>query len=334
MAHLPWLVVHGLWAFRAVVAAGALAGVIGAWLRVRVRARRNASAARAALGEAVTRERFAPGEVVTVAGSIRVEGEAWARFEDGAPAAAVLAAVRGPDGWVPAAAARAEQLALADEQGAQILVIEGPIEVIAGAREVHGRVRLAALPGAVTDRVVAALLASPAGMNMPPAHREIVLRSIADGGRVLARGVLRRRAERRQPEGYRDTQRPAWSLEEEGGAPVLVAARQAPRVEGPAWRRLAASGAIGALACAAALTLTGEVALRFAARGYVYDGHDDRERHAAEGPARERMAARAAASALHRREALTTMGYLLLNHHPVSAERDEAAAALVELRDD
>src|SRR5262245_33577453 len=70
MQHLPWLVVHGAWAFRLALGAATLAGLGFVWMAARARALWQARKARKALGDPTDTARLEEGAAVTVVGVI------------------------------------------------------------------------------------------------------------------------------------------------------------------------------------------------------------------------------------------------------------------------
>ena len=193
---LVWLLAHGATVWRLSLAVFVLAGLARAWLRPRLAARRGARAARRQLGP--------PGELpsgavsgvrVTLAGRLQLAGN--------------------------------DRLAL--RVGDAAVLLDGPLEVLAGARE--------AWPGRL-GRV-----------------EHGVARSLAAGDAARVSGVLAEEASD-DAASYRAPAK-HWRL----GGPIGAAAAGAPRVTGPGGPVLLASALAGGLGFLAVFGLGGEIAM-------------------------------------------------------------------------
>jgi hypothetical protein len=188
---LPFLIRHGAAVWMAALAALVLSSVLLARFRRRFAASREASARREALGAPEGRLDGAGGLVVTLEGRLLASGAACARFEDGGEVAAASAGSGRTEAIV---ATRAERLELVTP-GAVVL-LEGPIDVIVG--DVEARTGL--LPEQL-DPAVRARIEEAGGVWASP--EPAVLRSIASGATVRARGTLLRGDAGEGPGGYR-----------------------------------------------------------------------------------------------------------------------------------
>jgi hypothetical protein len=253
---LPWLVVHGAAVWKAALAATILLALALARLHPRRAARQAAARARARLGAPLADPiQSREGKQTTLTAHLTLEGAASTRFEDRAPAAAASAtSASGAPALTSASALhlRAERLFLLRE-GLRI-ELDGPVHVLAGSREARPGVAPRRLAPAITARLSTAGAVLPALANAP----DVVLRSLASGDLVSATGVLRRGAAADGTD-YR-TPAARWSLVPVDGlaegAAILLAFEGAPRVRGPALRRLATVVA-GSVASALALLLGG-----------------------------------------------------------------------------
>ncbi|APR82216.1 Hypothetical protein A7982_07565 [Minicystis rosea] len=241
MSALPWLLVHGTAVWQVGLVVCVLGALIVAFVRPRAGARRAATAARDRLGTAATAlVKPSDGMRVTLAGRIVLESDACPRFEDGGDAAAVSVAYapQGPRGaWITGLNVRAERITLA--VGEQVIALEGPVEVVAGSREMRRGVPLGRLPRAVQDRVAAGFK-----LGVPHFRDHVtVQRSIAAGDTVRVSGVLRRDSLAGEAAGYRAAAE-RWTLVPDGdaaqaaaGASALgglqVAFEGSPRIAGP-----------------------------------------------------------------------------------------------------
>jgi hypothetical protein len=162
LEELPWFLLHGALVWQVGLGVAMLAGLLVARRRAGRRALREAEGARARLGPAVASPaKRGVGVAVTLAGELEVTEGSAERFEDGAPAAAATAAFTAGrktskgEGWTSGAEARARGLSI--RMGDAEVELAGPVEVVAGSREVRPNKRLRALSSAVKRRVVAAL---------------------------------------------------------------------------------------------------------------------------------------------------------------------------------
>ncbi|MFT3766971.1 MAG: hypothetical protein QM820_15855 [Minicystis sp.] len=268
MSALPWLLVHGPAVWQAGLAVLVLGALLVAFLRPRIAARHAAKAARDRLGTPVaTLVKPSAGMRVTLTGRIVVEGASCQRFEDGSDAAAASAAYapQGTKGaWVTGLNVRAERLSLA--VGEATVALEGPVEVVAGSREVRREKPLGELPRAVQDRVAA-------GFKLGAPHfrdHVTVLRSIAAGDVVRVSGVLRRESLAGEAAGYRaaaerwalipdgDEAQAAAGATAQGG--LRLAFEGAPRVRGPLAGWYARHAAAGMALSALLFGIGGEIA--------------------------------------------------------------------------
>ncbi|MCZ7677759.1 MAG: hypothetical protein M5U28_02855 [Sandaracinaceae bacterium] len=231
-----WLALHGHWLWWAALA-GALAG---GWLLERaLRGRRSRRAWRARTS-ALLRARPEGEPAASLTGTLRVEGAAAERFEDGAPAAAASAAA-GPRVERDAASVsvRAERVWLDTRHGP--IELCGPIEVVGGRA-----VRTAGAPiGQAWARLSAALGNEP---DWPFTSLPVELRSVAPGDRVEALGVLER-ARDGEVAGYRSAMRRVLVPCE--GSILVAPGAQAPA---RAWR--------GPLACVFLFALANAIVTR------------------------------------------------------------------------
>ncbi|MDC3989545.1 hypothetical protein [Polyangium jinanense] len=181
---------------------GAAAFVVGMGARAlgtAFSARREARAARHALGEPRTAlAGLDPAANVTLEGVLEVVGEPGARFEDGAPAAAATAAGRFCE-----ANTRAARLRLVMRDGT--VDLRGKTLVVAGSRETRDD-SIDALPAEVAARIHAAC-----GDRDPLPAGPLRMRSIAHGDRVVVAGKLVRAEEASAAAGYREGGAP-WTL--------------------------------------------------------------------------------------------------------------------------
>jgi hypothetical protein len=281
MNALPWLFVHGSVVWQLALAAGLLVALGVAFARPRLAARRAASAARARLGTPLASlAKLNDGMRLTLTGRLEAEGEPARRFEDGGDAAAVSAAYLSHPGggaWITGLNLRAEGLALV--VGDARVALDGPVEVVAGSREVRRGQALGEMPGPVQDRV-------DAGFKLGQPHFRdhlTTLRSVASGDLVRVSGVLRKEASAGEGAGYRGAAA-RWALVPDGfeaqaalGASATgglrVAFEGAPRVSGPlggSYVRHLMAGALvggglvvggGAIALGSARGELGELAL-------------------------------------------------------------------------
>ncbi len=231
-----WLALHGHWLWWAALA-GALAG---GWLLERALRRRRSRRAWRARASALLRARPEDEPAASLAGTLRVEGAAVERFEDGAPAAAASAAA-GPRAERDAAcvSVRAERVWLDTR--------DGPIELCGAIEVVGGRaVRTAGAPiGQAWARLSAALRNEP---DWPFTSLPVELRSVAPGDRVEALGVLER-ARDGEAAGYRSAMRRVLVACE--GSILVASTAQAPV---RAWR--------GPLACVFLFALANAIVTR------------------------------------------------------------------------
>jgi hypothetical protein len=196
---LLWLLAHGGSFWRGCLVAFVLAAVALAALRPRLAARRSARAARRQLGPPRDLQATAVGGVhVTLTGRLEVAG--------------------------------GDRLAL--RVGDAAVLLDGPLEVLAGAREVW--------PGRRGDTAVS--------------------RSLTAGDRARVSGVLGAEASD-DAASYRSPAK-RWTL----GGPLAAACEGAPRVSGPAAPVLLASALAGGLGFCAVFGLGGEVAMTVGAR--------------------------------------------------------------------
>lgn len=213
-----WLALHGHWLWWAALA-GALAG---GWLLERALRRKRSRRAWRARASALLRARPEDEPAASLTGTLRVEGAAAHRFEDGAPAAAASAAA-GPraDRDAACVSVRAERVWLDTRDGP--IELCGPIEVVGGRV-----VRTAGAPiGQAWARLSAALGNEP---DWPFTSLPVELRSVAPGERVEALGVLER-ARDDEAAGYRSAMRRVLVSCE--GAVLVAPTAQAPV---RAWR--------------------------------------------------------------------------------------------------
>ncbi len=199
MNALPWLLEHGASFWRACLFLSLAAGLGVAWLRPRLAARRAARAARRQLGAPSLLESHVAGGRVTLAGRLEVpaEGRSVLRVGD----AAVL--------------------------------LDGPIDVLAGSREMW--------PGRL-------------GQVGPAASQ-----TLAAGDRVLVSGVLAGEASD-DAASYRAPAK-RWTLH----GPIVAAYAGAPRVRGPGAQVHAACALAGGLGFLAVFGVGGEIAAGVAA---------------------------------------------------------------------
>ncbi|MDI3289420.1 hypothetical protein [Polyangium sp. 15x6] len=162
-------------------------------------ARREARAARRALGEPRTAlAGLDPAANVTLGGVLEVVGEPGARFENGAPAAAATAAGRFSE-----ANARAARLRLVMRDGA--VDLHGKTLVVAGSRETRHDAK-----GTLAAEV-AARIHTACGDRDPIPAGPLRMRSIMHGDRVVVAGKLVRAEAASAAAGYREGGAP-WTL--------------------------------------------------------------------------------------------------------------------------
>ncbi|MDC0744403.1 hypothetical protein [Polyangium mundeleinium] len=177
-----------------------LVGMVAWALGTAFSARREAQAARRALGKArATLAGLEPETKVTLEGVLEVVGEPGARFEDGAPAAAATAA-----GPFCAANARAPRLRLVMRDGT--VDLRGRTRVVAGSREARDGA-LDVLPKETATRIRAAC-----GARDPLPAGPLRMRSVAHGDRVVVAGRIVQAEEAPGAAGYRERGAP-WTLE-------------------------------------------------------------------------------------------------------------------------
>jgi hypothetical protein len=167
----------------------------------RGRARQRAHEALQSLGAPDTDGDWVEGRPLTVEGRLVLEGPAAARFDDGQPALVATAASE-----QSRHSARAERLLL--EVGRYMLVLEGPIVLLAGAREVRLERALAGLPD-IRQRIPPP---SGNGVGLDDEAR-VVLRSVGEGARVRVRGIASRPPPSEDPEARAAGRPRAWRLE-------------------------------------------------------------------------------------------------------------------------
>lgn len=261
MGALDIFVTHGELIWLALLGASLVIGIVGPGLRGRVRARRRADVERDALGPPIAA--LDPGrenELVVVEGRLAVEEGPVHRVDDGAAAAAFsLAGPVGPREETPRGDRRAAQLVL--ETAAGRVVLEGPIEVRVGSRELRPLRRFEQLPDAMRERAKAA--------GEVDDDAQLIVRSVGDGDRVRARGVAIRTATGGEGT-YRDaelgwTLRPAPTHDGEGRIVVIALERPAVRMPGRPVRLRAVVAA--GLVCVGASWVVGAAAMSVAAGG-------------------------------------------------------------------
>lgn len=242
----------------ALVFAAFVLAVGGALLRLR--ARRLAEAARRSLGEArgALEELDEGSGPVTLTGTLETLGSGCTRFEDGTSSAvATVAGEFALPGSPPALTVRAERLRLKMRDG--VVEIAGPVEVLGGAQEsrpgggydalrpqARRRLREAAEGGAV-----------PAG--------ELEMRSLREGDRVRAVGVLSRVDDGGGASGYREAAARFKLVAPSDAAAVLLAFEGTPRASGPIIAVLAGVRELRGLAMNAAQVLAFGAACGFVA---------------------------------------------------------------------
>lgn len=206
--------------------------------------RAKARRARDALGRPAARiEEGAAGERILLEGRLDVIEGPCARFEDGAPAAAATVEafgagavpgglrVRFEEGKEPfiARSTRAAHLVLT--VGQERVALTGPVDVYVGSHEMDPAAPFGRLAPEVRERI--ALVAGAEALPGPGARGPIlerpVFRSLRDGARVRAAGVLVKRSEGDRT-GYRDRAR--WSLAGDEDAPLVLAYEGTPRYGG------------------------------------------------------------------------------------------------------
>jgi hypothetical protein len=241
---------------------------VAAFARTRRAARRDAHLARERLGAPLASlAKLDDGMRVTLGGRLEAGGDLCARFEDGAPSAAASAAyLPSPRARVWAAGLDVRAARLAILVGEARVELEGPVQIVAGSREVHKGRALARMPRAVQARVEAGF-----AHGAPPFRdRVIAFRSLAAGDRVRVSGVLRREAGAAEGGSYRAAAA-RWSLVPDGDAAqaadgagdapgLQIAFEGAPRVLGPAPATYGIHLAGGAALFVALFGLGGEIA--------------------------------------------------------------------------
>jgi hypothetical protein len=235
--------------------------------RLRGRLVRGRLGAPAALGR-----HLGEGARITLAGRLEARGAACPSFEDGAPvAASTIAARRGSRGGGAvdrgAIDVRAEELVLVTDDGVRV-PLEGPVQVVAGARESWPGRRLGSLSVDVCSRI--AVAAAPVERSEALASRVVVMRALRGGDRVRAAGwlVMRSSADAGAQVAYRS---PAgrWVLageargaaEAEVRAPLSLAHEGRPHVRGPGWRALIAAALVSLATALSGLVVAGGLAL-------------------------------------------------------------------------
>ncbi len=245
-----FLIDHGASVWKVALGFFIVAGALFTAARARRRARFQSRLARACLGAPETRLReLEVGATVTLQGLLRVRGEPCARFEDSQPAAAT--SVGQPE--APSSAdARAFGLDLIVD--GTTFELEGDITVLVGSREVHRALH----------RKSAAAVAEASGPDSPLlGDKPLVFRSVADGDVVRVRGELRAEATE-DGRTYRDAPRRRTLAGSKG--PLLLAAKEDPRVAVPIRTRMGGAIAGGAIFLVAASVL-GETLWRMSQQG-------------------------------------------------------------------
>ncbi|UQA57207.1 hypothetical protein [Polyangium aurulentum] len=240
----------------ALVFAAFVLAVGGALLRMR--ARRLAEAARRSLGEprGALEELGEESGRVTLTGTLETLGSGCARFEDGASVAvATVAGEFATPGNPPALTVRAERLRLKMRDG--IVEIRGPVEILGGAQESRPGGGYEALRPQARRRLREAAEGGPV-----PAG-DLEMRSLREGDRVRAMGVLSRVDDAGGASGYRD---PAarFELVASKDAAVILAFEGEPRASGPFVAVLAGVRELRGLAMNAAQVLAFGAACGFA----------------------------------------------------------------------
>jgi len=256
---LDIFVTHGELAWVALLIASVSFGVLVPGLRGRRRARRRATVERDALGAPVDAPDLGGGEVVVVEGRLVVEDGPTPRVEDGGDAAAVSLARRPGSSGPARGDRRAERLVLVTPSGR--VVLDGPIEVRVGSRELRPLRRFHQLSDAVRR------WAKELGEVDDDA--ELIVRSVRDGDRVRARGVARRSAP-----GAEGTYREAelvWTLSaaptRDGPGRVVVVALDPPTVRAPGVRARVWAAVAAAHVFVGVAWVVGAVAMSLAAGG-------------------------------------------------------------------
>lgn len=250
MSELPFLVEHGPALWYAALTAFVVLGCLAVEWRWRRRARRERRQALAGFGAAATAlDGAADGVELAVAGTLIVGDPPAAPMREGEPPSGVSAVELRLAGAAFARrtlrhAQRAPMLQL--RVGGDLVDLEGPIELAAGAEERHAAKDFAD----ETSAEVRAWL--PAGLRQAAEACSPIFRLVCDGDRVVASGALHRGAG--DGPGYRAEQT-SWSLgplvdEREPGAEArlrLVSSAALPRTGRPLWRRIARRAIAGAL---------------------------------------------------------------------------------------
>ncbi|AUX40342.1 uncharacterized protein SOCE26_017420 [Sorangium cellulosum] len=204
-----------------------------------------------------------------------------ARFEDGAAVAAATVAydpreraLGEPERWTPGHNVRASGLFVS--VGGERVELQGPVEVVAGSRELRPGKPLESMPLATCCRVTATF----PGARPHFMERVVLFRSLSPGDRVRVSGVLRREAATGEAGSRSAAAR--WTLVADGESAspsaergLEIAFEGNPAVKGASVKRIAGWGIAGALAFLVVFALGGELALRSAQRELEVLAHEN-----------------------------------------------------------